>query len=149
MLHTGLNHERGGDRSPRRPEPRNQHSASVAPKAPPGEAGDLVTVPARLGLEAVDVLRLEQRVGPVLHDRAGDTLGFLVPTGTAEEWELPSSACIAVATRPGHCPSTPPVVGTAWLIPPDEELPEATDPGLLRWALDRAARTIDAMDRCR
>ncbi|EFE81332.1 conserved hypothetical protein, partial [Streptomyces albidoflavus] len=46
---------------------------------------DLVTVPARQGLEAVDILRrgAEPAVGPVLLVGRCDTLGFLVPPGTA------------------------------------------------------------------
>lgn len=56
---------------------------------------DLVTVPARQGLEAVDILRRGSResVGPVLHDDGGDTLGFLVPPGTADGWDVPGSTC--------------------------------------------------------
>ena len=53
---------------------------------------DLVTVPTRQGLEAVDILRRGaldavgpvMTVGPVLHDDTCDTLGFLVPPGTAD-----------------------------------------------------------------
>lgn len=56
---------------------------------------DLVTVPARQGLEAVDILRRGsgESVGPVLHDDGGDTLGFLVPPGTADGWDVPGSTC--------------------------------------------------------
>ncbi|MFF5672327.1 hypothetical protein ACFY8S_19700 [Streptomyces hygroscopicus] len=55
---------------------------------------DLVTVPARQGLEAVDILRRAcDGLGPVLHDNTCDTLGFLVPPGTADGWDLPGSAC--------------------------------------------------------
>ncbi|MBO3679512.1 hypothetical protein [Streptomyces sp. NEAU-YJ-81] len=61
---------------------------------------DLVTVPARQGLEAVDILRRAcDGLGPVLHDNACDTLGFLVPPGTADGWDLPGSACTQTSGR--------------------------------------------------
>ncbi|MBI0298155.1 hypothetical protein JBE04_27735 [Streptomyces sp. PRKS01-29] len=61
---------------------------------------DLVTVPARQGLEAVDILRRAcDGLGPVLHDTACDTLGFLVPPGTADGWDLPGSACTQTSGR--------------------------------------------------
>ncbi|MBO8194489.1 hypothetical protein ITI46_22910 [Streptomyces oryzae] len=109
---------------------------------------DLVTVPARHGLEAVDILRLRDGVGPVLHDRAGDTLGFLVPPGTADCWDLPGSACTQTY-RPGarSAPSDPPVAGTGWLVPPEGAYAHATEPAELRAALGEAARTIAAADR--
>ncbi|MFD7918363.1 hypothetical protein ACFV3R_03935 [Streptomyces sp. NPDC059740] len=119
------------------------------------EPCDLVTVPARQGLEAVDILRLRDVVGAVLHDGSCDTLGFLVPAGTAEGWDLPGSACTqthgrglslgeAVAAAAG--PPEPPVAGTGWLVPPDGARDQATDPAVLREALGRAARTIEALD---
>ncbi|MDG4865719.1 hypothetical protein P8605_46980, partial [Streptomyces sp. T-3] len=76
-----------------------QHLPTLDRSSPPGvsdgEDCDLVTVPARQGLEAVDILRrgADPGVGPVLHDNGGDTLGFLVPPGTADRWDLPGSAC--------------------------------------------------------
>ena len=68
---------------------------------PGAGARDLVTVPARVGLEAVDILRLRAAAGPVLHDRSGDTLGFLVPPGTCGEWEMPGSVCAPTCPPPG------------------------------------------------
>ncbi|WFB09381.1 hypothetical protein LRS74_21800 [Streptomyces sp. LX-29] len=115
---------------------------------------DLVTVPARQGLEAVDILRLRVGggVGPVLHDGAGDTLGFLVPPGTAAGWDLPGSACTQTFGRApvdeGHGAAEPPVTGTGWLVPPHATYIPATDPQALREALGEAARTIEAVDRC-
>lgn len=107
---------------------------------------DLVTVPARQGLEAVDILRLRTGVGPVLHDRSGDTLGFLVPHGTADRWDLPGSACTAAAggdlLRAG---GEPPVSGTRWLVPPQGAT--LTDPHRLLAALGEAAHTIAAADQ--
>ncbi|MCC4321327.1 hypothetical protein LL584_39780 [Streptomyces malaysiensis subsp. malaysiensis] len=134
---------------------------------------DLVTVPARQGLEAVDILRRAcDGLGPVLHDNACDTLGFLVPPGTADGWDLPGSACTQTSGRgirintgsgtgaPAEAPApgdlaaaaagveAPPGTGTGWLVPPDAAYTVATDPAELRAALGEAARTIEAVDRC-
>lgn len=106
---------------------------------------DLVTVPARHGLEAVDILRLRTAVGPVLHDGDYDTLGFLVPAGTAEGWDMPGSACTQTLGRGLRLPAEPPVNGTAWLVPPGAAA--VTDPQVLRDALGEAARTIEAANR--
>lgn len=119
--------------------------------APPQQAPDLVTVPARQGLEAVDILRrgAGDCVGPVFHDDGGDTLGFLVPPGTADAWDVPGSTCTQTNGR-GMSLVTPepPAEGTGWLLPPgDAEL--ATDPAVLRAALGEAARLIEAADNCR
>lgn len=123
--------------------------AGVAGDAPAPPC-DLVTVPARQGLEAVDILRLRlrDRVGPVLCDGQGSTLGFLVPPGTADAWDLPGSACIQTFAREHTAPEEPPVVGTGWLVPPDGAEAVATEPAELRAALGEAARTIEAADRC-
>ncbi|MFC7221355.1 hypothetical protein ACFQLX_24790 [Streptomyces polyrhachis] len=109
------------------------------------EPCDLVTVPARHGLEAVDILRLRTTVGPVLHDGDFDTLGFLVPPGTAAGWDLPGSAC--TQTYGGGAPPAPPVTGTQWLVPPEQAAP-VTDPAVLKAALGEARRTIEAANRC-
>ncbi|MFE7544775.1 hypothetical protein [Streptomyces platensis] len=131
---------------------------AVAAKTPavPAQACDLVTVPARQGLEAVDILRLRDGVGPVLHDGACDTLGFLVPAGTADGWDVPGSACTQTSGRgialgalcDEGAPEEPPVTGTGWLVPPEGAGAAATDPAVLRAALGEAARTIEAVDRC-
>ncbi|MFG3258170.1 hypothetical protein [Streptomyces sp. NPDC048172] len=128
---------------------------TAEPAGPPGPAEapcDLVTVPARHGLEAVDILRLRDGVGPVLHDHAGDTLGFLVPPGTAAGWDLPGSACTQTFTGSPRAASTggdeePPVAGTGWLVPPGGAYTRATQPAELRAALGEAARTIEAAGR--
>ncbi|MCX5201019.1 hypothetical protein OG897_06030 [Streptomyces sp. NBC_00237] len=143
--------------------------SSEAPEAAPL---DLVTVPARQGLEAVDILRRASAsgaglcgavgsapaaVGPVLHDGRCDTVGFLVPPGTADGWDMPGSACTQTLGRGVSfgipAPTTPtapepPVTGTGWLLPPTETVP-VTDPAALRRALGEAARLIEAADRCR
>jgi hypothetical protein len=106
---------------------------------------ELVTVPSRQGLEAVDILRLRTGVGPVLHDSKGDTLGFLVPPGTADGWDLPGSACTETDGGGRKLADDPPVAGAGWLVPPESSRP-VTDPVLLRQALGEAARTIEAAD---
>ncbi|OKI95712.1 hypothetical protein AMK10_08450 [Streptomyces sp. CB02058] len=112
---------------------------------------DLVTVPARQGLEAVDILRRgadSEAVGPVLHDGACAVLGFVVPSGTAAAWDVPGSACTETDGRGFRVPADPPVIGGGWLLPPAAEAP-VTDPAVLRAALDQAARLIEAADNCR
>jgi len=136
-------------------------SQSVDPRMPSAEcsappfedsACDLVTVPTRQGLEAVDILRrgAGDGVGPVLHDDGGDTLGFLVPPGTAAAWDVPGSTCTETDGRGLRLAPDPepPVEGSDWLLPPgDADL--ATDPAVLRAALGEAARLIEAADGCR
>ncbi|WP_326596807.1 hypothetical protein [Streptomyces sp. NBC_01803] len=111
------------------------------------EPCDLVTVPARQGLEAVDILRLRHDVGPVLHDQEGDTLGFIVPPGTAEGWDLPGSACIQTCGG-SACGTQPPVTGSGWLVPPEGTVVDTTEPERLRAALDEAVRLLAVVDRC-
>ncbi|MFJ3614487.1 hypothetical protein [Streptomyces hydrogenans] len=132
---------------------------AVGATGTPGRAGadepcDLVTVPARQGLEAVDILRRRgvPAVGPVLHDGACDTLGFLVPPGTAAAWDLPGSACTRTSGRGLRLPELPEPAGDAprpagWLLPPGDTDP-VTDPAVLRRALGEAARLIEAADGC-
>ncbi|GAA3498274.1 hypothetical protein GCM10019016_053770 [Streptomyces prasinosporus] len=110
---------------------------------------DVVTVPARQGLEAVDILRrgAGDAVGPVLHDDCGDTLGFLVPSGTAAAWDVPGSTCTETDGRGLRPSPEPPVEGVDWLLPPEEADP-ATDPAVLRAALGEARRLIEAADGC-
>ncbi|MGW0879468.1 hypothetical protein [Streptomyces sp. NPDC002671] len=113
-------------------------------------ACDLVTVPTRQGLEAVDILRrgAGEAVGPVLHDDGCDTLGFVVPAGTAACWDVPGSTCTETSGRGLRLNPDPPVEGSDWLLPPDEA-DLATDPVVLRRALGEAARLIEAADSCR
>ncbi|MFF4581793.1 hypothetical protein [Streptomyces sp. NPDC001389] len=121
----------------------------------PVPAPDLVTVSVRQGLEAVDIIRrgagrTAPAVGPVLHDGSGDTLGFLVPPGTADAWDLPGSACTQTngrGMRFGDL-AAPTAGGTGWLLPPESVGP-VTDPDVLRAALGEAARLIEAADNCR
>ncbi|MFJ3493375.1 hypothetical protein ACIPPJ_07205 [Streptomyces sp. NPDC086091] len=117
-----------------------------------GPACDLVTVPTRHGLEAVDILRRGagegETVGPVLHDDGHGTLGFLVPPGTAAAWDVPGSTCTETDGRGLRLAPEPPVEGSDWLLPPGEA-DLATDPAVLQRALGEAARLIEAADSCR
>nr|WP_078067736.1 hypothetical protein [Streptomyces jeddahensis] len=137
---------------------------SQGPMAREDDSCDLVTVPARQGLEAVDILRrgASEAVGPVLHDGGCDVLGFLVPPGTADAWDVPGSACTQTFGRGIGTAPVPPIEGTRWLLPPaaaqsadpvhpaDAEVTaRVTDPVVLREALDVAARMIAAADDCR
>ncbi|MEU0353804.1 hypothetical protein [Streptomyces cyaneofuscatus] len=124
--------------------------APASAPAPADQPCDLVTVPARQGLEAVDILRRgrdHEAVGPVLHNGACDTLGFIVPPGTADAWDVPGSACTRTDGRGLRLPTTPPAAGSGWLLPPAEDAP-VTDPAVLRAALDQAARLLEAADGC-
>jgi hypothetical protein len=121
------------------PAPTDRHT-------PPTEPCDLVTVPTRQGLEAVDLLRLRTSVGPVLHDSSDDSLGFLVPPGTAAGWDLPGSACTQTNGRGLALGAEPPIAGAGWLVPPHTTT-SVTDPAVLRAALGEAARTIELAAR--
>ncbi|MFV0135831.1 hypothetical protein ACLGIH_21885 [Streptomyces sp. HMX87] len=114
------------------------------------DACDVVTVPTRQGLEAVDILRRAagDGVGPVLHDDGCGTLGFLVPPGTAAAWDVPGSTCTETDGRGLRLAPLPPVEGSDWLVPPGEA-DLATDPAVLRAALGEAARLLEAADNCR
>ncbi|MFD7555064.1 MULTISPECIES: hypothetical protein [unclassified Streptomyces] len=136
------------------PEPGRAPAPGPVQAPAPGPDLDLVTVPARQGLEAVDIIRRAASpsggVGPVLHDGSGDTLGFLVPPGTADAWDLPGSACTQTngrGVRFGDAVS-PTSGATGWLLPPEAVGP-VTDPAVLRAALGEAARLIEAADNCR
>ncbi|MFI1437742.1 hypothetical protein [Streptomyces fructofermentans] len=150
--------ETGQSIDPRAPLPALARGVAPDPGAVlggrAGDCCDLVTVPARQGLEAVDILRRgasAEAVGPVLHDDSCDTLGFLVPPGTADAWDVPGSTCTQTDGRGISLVSLepePPVEGSDWLLPPGEAEP-ATDPAVLRAALGEAARLIEAADNCR
>ncbi|WP_372337749.1 hypothetical protein [Streptomyces sp. MK5] len=124
-------------------------TSPMPPTAATGAGCDLVTVPARQGLEAVDILRrgAADAVGPVLHDDGGDTLGFVVPAGTAAGWDVPGSTCTRTDGRGLRLAPERPVEGSDWLVPPGEA-DLTTDPAVLRRALGEAARMIQAADSC-
>ncbi|MFI8307511.1 hypothetical protein ACIF80_29600 [Streptomyces sp. NPDC085927] len=136
-------------------------SRNSDPRTPRGglpDGCDVVTVPARQGLEAVDILRRGEAgdaVGPVLHEDGGCTLGFLVPPGTAAGWDVPGSTCrrtdgrgLPLAPASGAPAPGPPGEGPDWLLPP-EDTDLATDPAALREALGQAQRLLDVADGCR
>ena len=129
-------------------DPRTSTAAGVPPSRP-DRACEFVMVPTRQGLEAVDILRrgVGDAVGPVLHDDGCDTLGFLVPSGTAAAWDVPGSTCTETDGRGLRLSPEPPVAGSDWLLPPGEA-DLATDPAVLREALGEAARLIQAADNC-
>lgn len=135
------------------PPPRGASDRGHGDHGSHGVPCDLVTVPARQGLEAVDILRRgageAPSVGPVLLDDNCDNLAFLVPPGTAAAWDMPGSACTETAGRGLRIPAEPPVTGGGWLLPPDSdtgEVTDLTDPAVLREALGEAARLIEAAD---
>ncbi|MFI1187601.1 hypothetical protein [Streptomyces californicus] len=150
MLHLG---RETGSRTTATQPTDPQPPPAAKPPVPPAQGSpscDLVTVPARQGLEAVDILRRardREPVGPVLHDGTCDTLGFLVPPGTADAWDVPGSACTRTDGRGLRLPAVPAAAGSGWLLPPAEDAP-VTDPAVLRAALDQAARMIEAADNC-
>ncbi|MFE9171615.1 hypothetical protein ACFYNZ_19180 [Streptomyces kebangsaanensis] len=142
--------------TPQRRDPCTQPSQSPQPSQPPRPPQssqppcDLVTVPARQGLEAVDILRrgTGDTVGPVLHDDEDDTLGFVVPAGTAAAWDVPGSTCTETDGQGLRLAPEQPAEGSDWLVPPGEA-DLATDPAVLRRALGEAARLLEAADNCR
>ncbi|MEY9872908.1 hypothetical protein ABH931_002385 [Streptacidiphilus sp. MAP12-33] len=121
-------------------------AAAAGGLRPDRPACEVVTVPERQGLETVDILRLRGGCGAVLleetalrEEQAESTLSFLVPFGTAAQWQLPGSSC-----RPMPARGTEP----HWLLPPAVGVgsPALTDPGELRAALGEAARTLAASE---
>ncbi len=118
--------------------PRGAHASGPGPESSTPPTRDVVTVPSRQGLEAVDLMRLSTGVGPVLHDRTDGSLGFLVPPGTAQGWDVPGSRCHSTDCEPTSA-------GAGWLVPPPADA-SVTDPEALREALGAAARTLQLAD---
>ncbi|MGW4025228.1 hypothetical protein [Streptomyces sp. NPDC005009] len=133
---------------PELPELPELTGPAELPELPSADC-DVVTVPARQGLEAVDILRrgVGDAMGPVLHDGGCDTLAFLVPPGTAAGWDVPGSVCTETDGCGLRLVPEPVGEGADWLLPPGEVEP-ATDPAALREALDAAQRMIEAADGC-
>jgi hypothetical protein len=94
---------------------------------------DAVRVPVHLGVHAVE--RLGERSGPVIASRKDHVLYWLIPTGAAAAWKLPSvrvwgAACyLTVPSAMGGDA----VGDLRWLVPPQGDC--LTDPATLHAAL--------------
>ncbi|MFE7194066.1 bifunctional DNA primase/polymerase [Kitasatospora sp. NPDC057541] len=107
---------------------------------PAGRRWDVLSVPARLGRPAVDLLGAGA-CGPVLADFGDEHIGFLVPAGTAARWIGTGVRCAGEGTwvvvphpdRRGG--------GVRWLVPPDGT-GRLSDPVLLELALHEAAAAL-------
>lgn len=94
---------------------------------PAGRRWDVLSVPGRLGRPVLDILD-GRSCGPVLTDFGGESVGFLVPVGTAARW-------IGTGVRTAGD-------GT-WIVVP-HPAPRAAQPG---HALARPARWVRAAQR--
>jgi hypothetical protein len=108
-------------------------------EVPLGVRFDVLRAIDTIGMRALDeVVNSPVALGPVLYCQPRQAIEFLVPAGTAEEWEdLRGTVC---AGRGGAllCPA-PGVTrrGRTWLHPPTGD-GVLTDPGVLRDHLRRA-----------
>lgn len=102
---------------------------------------DVIVVPQRPGLDALEILDRDSghAPGPVLWEPLASPpcLYFLVPTGTADDWDVPNTRALGTACFipvPGPTTLEPPSVH--WLVPPDPDAPGAlVDADALREAL--------------
>ncbi|MFJ7280620.1 hypothetical protein [Kitasatospora sp. NPDC098663] len=119
------------------------------------ETGELFNVlrvnGERLGMAVLKGLRLADRpVGPVLHNRAGQGIEFLVTIRAAAQWDMPSTELIG---RPADgdppdtvampAPGMQRVCARSWLVLPDGER-GPTDLGDLAVALRHARAHLRA-----
>lgn len=109
---------------------------------PAGHRWDVLLVPKALGrLTLSALMELRRGAGPVYTDSGDDSLGFLVPVGTAARWVgtgLRGAGYGTWVVVP-H-PAADRARGVRWLLPPDGS-GTLTDPALLELALhDAAAR---------
>ncbi|MFF1906721.1 hypothetical protein [Kitasatospora sp. NPDC058218] len=107
---------------------------------PAGRRWDVLSVPGRLGRPVLDILD-SRSCGPVLSDFAGESIGFLVPVGTATRWIGTGVRCAGdgtwiVVPHPERRSR-----GVRWLIPPDGS-GRLNDPVLLELALHEAAARL-------
>nr|WP_202524143.1 hypothetical protein [Kitasatospora sp. SID7827] len=105
---------------------------------PAGRQWDVLHAPGPLGRPAAALL---ERLGggPVLADPDGDTVGFLVPAGTAERWTATGVRASGRGTWivVPH-PARPAGRGPHWLSPPHPD-GRLVDPRALELALHDAA----------
>ncbi|MEV4556383.1 hypothetical protein AB0K51_05215 [Kitasatospora sp. NPDC049285] len=106
---------------------------------PAGRRWDVLHAPGRIGRPAAALLdRLG--CGPVLEDPAADTVGFLVPVGTAGRWIGSGIRSSGDGTWIAVPHPTRPTRGAHWLVPP-HRTGRLVDPAALELALhDAAAR---------
>ncbi|MCG6497592.1 hypothetical protein [Kitasatospora sp. A2-31] len=107
---------------------------------PAGHRWDVLSVPARLGRPALDVLD-SGFCGPVLTDPSAESVGFLVPVGTAARWvgtgvRTAGRGTWIVVPHPERRSR-----GVRWLVPPDGS-GRLNDPVLLELALHEAAARL-------
>ncbi|MFK0195333.1 hypothetical protein [Kitasatospora sp. NPDC090308] len=112
---------------------------------PAGRRWDVLHAPGPLGRPAAALLdRLGG--GPVLEDPDGDTVGFLVPVGTAERWTGTGIRASGDGTWIAVPHPTRPTRGPHWLIPPHPD-GRLVDPRALELALHDAAAHLRGPDR--
>ncbi|TVL94565.1 hypothetical protein CD790_05325 [Streptomyces sp. SAJ15] len=114
-----------------------RHPLGVA-LLPAGRLWDVLILPGRLGMAALDVLqRRPDRPGPVIGAYHDARVGFLVPVGTTDHWvgtgvRGAGAGSWVVVPHPGR-----PHGGVRWLVPPDGS-GRLTDPGALELAMHEA-----------
>ncbi|GAA1239380.1 hypothetical protein GCM10009665_32430 [Kitasatospora nipponensis] len=115
-----------------------QRSGAGVTLLPAGRLWDVLLVPGSLGRPALQVMERLPRGGPVLWDPGDDSLGFLVPAGTAAHWVgtgvrgAGAGSWVAVPHPERRGP------GLRWLLAPDGS-GRLTDPVVLELALHEAA----------
>ncbi|WP_406203598.1 hypothetical protein OH807_27155 [Kitasatospora sp. NBC_01560] len=107
---------------------------------PAGRRWDVLSVPGRLGRPVIDILDTRS-CGPVLTDFGGESVGFLVPVGTAARWvgtgvRTAGEGTWIVVPHPDRRSR-----GVSWLVPPDGS-GRLNDPVLLELALHEAAARL-------